>query len=87
MPKALFSNPLRGLFPQRIAVKLALIISLVAGILISVLGITLTRVTENVLKTKVKTSHRHAGIQAGLHHRKIGGYHGGAGGDASNPGR
>ena len=57
MVQRAFPSFLRLIFPQRITGKLALMIFLLVGILISLLGLTLTQLTQGVLKSKVKTSH------------------------------
>ena len=50
-------QPLSYLFPQRIAIKLTLVISVLMIILLSMLGMTLTRITENIAKENIKISH------------------------------
>ena len=43
--------------PKRLATKLALVICVLVGVLLSILGIALTQVTQNVLKEKIRYSH------------------------------
>jgi signal transduction histidine kinase len=61
---ASFFAPFKGTFSKRIAFKLAFVISLLVVVLLALLGIALTHVTEDVLKDNVQTSHEEITIRA-----------------------
>lgn len=59
-----FLTPLKRLFPQRIAVKLALVITALVIVLLSMLGLILSAVTQNVLKADAKRSQEEIAVRA-----------------------
>lgn len=56
MPQGRTTRLIGRLFPPKIAVKLALVISVLVCILISFLGLVLTRMTEDMLKVKASVT-------------------------------
>lgn len=55
---------MKRLIPQKISVKLAFVIGTLVFVLLSVLGIALTHITQNVLKADIKRSHEEIAVRA-----------------------